>query len=93
MYIVLKKISRCQGYIKRLDFIYYNNIILYISDNICVQPIPPMNTTHTTLKKTGGIELISTVRSLHIGPFILNTSPFQLVAQGGIVYRKKPLNF
>jgi hypothetical protein len=32
-YIIWKKKSRCQGCIKRLDFIYYNNIILYISDN------------------------------------------------------------
>jgi hypothetical protein len=28
-----------------------------------------MNTTRTTLKKIGGTELISTVRSLHIGLF------------------------
>jgi hypothetical protein len=47
MYIVWKKIPRCQSYIKRLDFIYYNNI----SDNTHGPPIPPMNTTHTTLKK------------------------------------------
>jgi hypothetical protein len=51
MYIVWKKIPRCQGYIKRLHFIYYNNIILYISDNTYVLLIPPINTTHTTLKK------------------------------------------
>jgi hypothetical protein len=50
-----------------------------------------MNITHTTLKKPGGIELIWTVGSLHIAPFLLHTSPFQLVVQGGIVYRKKPL--
>jgi hypothetical protein len=36
-----------------------------------------MNTTRTTLKKTGGTKLISTVGFLHIGPFILHTSPFQ----------------
>jgi hypothetical protein len=40
MYIGWKKFSRCQGYVKRLDFIYYNNIILYISDNTHVPPIP-----------------------------------------------------
>jgi hypothetical protein len=39
-------------------------------------------------KKTGGTELISIVGSLHIDPFILHTKPFQLVVQGGIVYRK-----
>jgi hypothetical protein len=33
MYIVWKNFPRCQSYIKRLDFIYYNNIIVYISDN------------------------------------------------------------
>jgi hypothetical protein len=43
-----------------------------------------MNTTHTT-QKTDGTELISTVRSLHM-------SHFQLVVQGGIVYRQN-LNF
>jgi hypothetical protein len=32
-----------------------------------------MNTTYT-IKKTGGTELISTVRSLHIGYFLLHTS-------------------
>jgi hypothetical protein len=32
MYII-GKILNFQGYIKRLDFIYYNNIIFYISDN------------------------------------------------------------
>jgi hypothetical protein len=90
IYTVWKKVPHCQDYIKRLDFIYYNNIILYISDNTYVLPIPPMNTTHTTLRKTGGTGLISTVESLHIGPFILHTSPFQPVVQGGIVYRKKP---
>jgi hypothetical protein len=89
MYIVWKKIPRHQGYIKILHFIYYNNIILYISDNTYVLLIPPMNPTHTTLKNSG-TELISTVGSLHICPFILHTSPFQPVVQGGIAYRKKP---
>jgi hypothetical protein len=70
MYIVWEKFSCCQGCIRRLDFIYYNNIILYISDNTYVLPIPPMNTTHHA-KKIRGTELISTVRSLHIGPFQL----------------------
>jgi hypothetical protein len=42
-------------------------------------------------KKTGGAELILTVGSLHIGPFILHTSSFQPAVQSGIVYRKKPL--
>jgi hypothetical protein len=69
MYILWKKILRSQGYIKRLDFIYYNNIILYISDNTNILSIPPMNTTHTTLKKFGGTELISVTRSLRISPF------------------------
>jgi hypothetical protein len=41
----LEKLTRCQGNIKRLDFIY--NIILYISDNTHIPPIPPINTTHT----------------------------------------------
>jgi hypothetical protein len=50
VYIVWKNFLRCQGYIKRLDFIYYNNIILYISDNTHVLLIPPMNITRTTLK-------------------------------------------
>jgi hypothetical protein len=62
MYIVWKKFHRCQGYIKRFDFIYYNNIIVFISDNTHVLLISPINITHTTLKKTGGTELISTVR-------------------------------
>jgi hypothetical protein len=35
---------------KKLDFIYYDNIILYISDDTHILPIPPMNTTYTTLK-------------------------------------------
>jgi hypothetical protein len=52
MYIIWKKFPRCQGYIRRLDFIYYNNIILYISDNTHILPIPPMDTTHITLKKS-----------------------------------------
>jgi hypothetical protein len=51
MYIVWKKFPRGQDYIKRLDFIYYNNFNLYISDNTHVLPIPPVNTTRTTLKK------------------------------------------
>jgi hypothetical protein len=51
MYIIWKKFLHCQDYIKRLDFIYYNNIILYISNNTRILLIPPMNTTHTTLKK------------------------------------------
>jgi hypothetical protein len=51
IYIVWKKVPHCQGYIKRLDFIHYNNIILYIPDNTHVLLIPPMNTTHTTLEK------------------------------------------
>jgi hypothetical protein len=71
MYIVWKKFPRCQGYIKRLDFIYYNNIILYISDNTYVLPIPPMNTTHTTLKKRW-YKINLNRRILHIGPFILH---------------------
>jgi hypothetical protein len=45
MNIIWKNFSRCQGYIKRLNFIYYNNIILYISDNTHILPIPHMNTT------------------------------------------------
>jgi hypothetical protein len=52
MYIFWKKFSRRQDYIKRLDLIYYNNIILYISDNTYVLLIPPTDTTHVTLKKT-----------------------------------------
>jgi hypothetical protein len=51
MYIVWDKFPRYQGYVKRLDFIYYNNIILYIFDNTHVLLIPPMNTTRTMLKK------------------------------------------
>jgi hypothetical protein len=72
MYIVWKSFPRCQSYLKKHDFIYYHNIILYISDNTYVLPIPPMNTTRTT-KKTGGTELISTVGSLHAGHFILQS--------------------
>jgi hypothetical protein len=90
MYIVWRKFPHCQSYIKRLDFIYYNNIILYISDNTHVPRIPPMNTTHTTLKKPV-VQKISIVGSLHIDPFISHTSPFQLVVRGGIVYSKEPL--
>jgi hypothetical protein len=52
MYVVWKKLPRCQGYIKRLDFIYYNNIILYIYDSSHVLSIPLMNTTRTTLKES-----------------------------------------
>jgi hypothetical protein len=51
MHIIWEK-NLAQGYIKRLDFIYYNNIILYISDNTHILLVPPMNTTHTTLKKS-----------------------------------------
>lgn len=40
------------------------------------------------VKKIGDTELISTAESLRIGPFILNTSHFQLVVRGGIVYIK-----
>jgi hypothetical protein len=74
----LEKILRCQGYIKRLNFIYYNNIIIHIFDNTRILPIPLMNITHTILK-IGGTELISTVGSLYIGHFLLHTSPFQPV--------------
>jgi hypothetical protein len=42
MYIIWKIFPRCQGYIKRLDFIYYINIILYISDNTHKLLIPPI---------------------------------------------------
>jgi hypothetical protein len=65
MYIIWKKFPRCQGYIKRLDFIYYNNIVLYIYS---------YHSYHA--KKTGGTKLISTIGSLHIGPFILHTVLF-----------------
>jgi hypothetical protein len=44
-----------------------------------------------TAKKTSHMELISTVRSLHIGPFLLHTSHFSTGRTGRIVYRKKPL--
>jgi hypothetical protein len=47
----LEKISLLLRLHKKHDFIYYHNIILYISDNTHVLPIPVMNTTHTTLKK------------------------------------------
>jgi hypothetical protein len=40
MYIIRKKIPRCQGYLKKLDFVYYNNIILYIFDNTHILLIP-----------------------------------------------------
>jgi hypothetical protein len=50
-----------------------------------------MSTTHTTLKN-GDTELISTVGSLHIDPFLLHTSPFQPVVQSGIVYHKNHLS-
>jgi hypothetical protein len=86
MYIIWKNFPA-----DKVTYLIYNNIILYISDNTHILTIPPMNTTHTTLKKTGGIELISTIGSLHIGLFLLHTSPFQPVVHGGIVYRKKPL--
>jgi hypothetical protein len=85
MYIIWKKILHCQDYIKILDFIYYNNIILYISDNTRILLIPPI--PHL---KNLWCKLISTVRSLHIDLFLLHTSPFQQVVHGGIVYRKKP---
>jgi hypothetical protein len=42
-------------------------------------------------KKNSGIELISIIVYLHIDIFLLHTSPFQPVVQGGIVYCKKPL--
>jgi hypothetical protein len=47
MYIVWKKFSRSQDYIKRPDFKYYNNMILYISNNTHVLPILAMNITQT----------------------------------------------
>jgi hypothetical protein len=46
----LEENSPLSRLIKRLDFIYYNNIIFYISDNTHTLIIPPMNITHTTLR-------------------------------------------
>jgi hypothetical protein len=48
----LEKISPLPRLHKKHDFIYYHNIILYIFDNTHVLPIPPMNTTQTTQKKS-----------------------------------------
>jgi hypothetical protein len=48
-----------------------------------------MNTTHTTTRKIGSTELISTIRSLHISHFLLHTSPIKLVVQGRMVHRKR----
>jgi hypothetical protein len=69
MYIIWKKYSLPPFTRAHLDFIYYNNIILYISDNTHILPIPH--------KKTGVAELISTVGS--IDHFLLHTSHFQPV--------------
>jgi hypothetical protein len=50
MYIIWKKFPVAKVTLKRLGFIYYNNIILYIFDNTHILPIPPMNANHTTQK-------------------------------------------
>jgi hypothetical protein len=68
----------------------------YISSPILQQyhftfPIIPLYYYCTTAKKTGSIELISTVGSLHIGPFLLHTSPFSIGSTRRIVCRKRPL--
>jgi hypothetical protein len=63
---------------KKIDFVYYNNIILYIYDNTHILPIPPntyeYHQYHT--KKTSGTELISTLGSLHIGLFSITYESF-----------------
>jgi hypothetical protein len=88
MYIIWIKKYHCEGYTNRLDFIYYNNIILYISDNTHILHIPLMNTTHTTLKnRCYRINL-----NRRMLKYRLHTSPFEPVVQSSIVYRKKPKN-
>jgi hypothetical protein len=59
----------------------YTTIVFYIFDNTLRLSIRPLNTTVRQLKKTSRITLISTVRSLHIDPFLLQTSHFQPVVQ------------
>jgi hypothetical protein len=46
----------------------------------------------TTPRKTGSIELISTVGSLHIGPFLLHMSPFLIGSTDRIVCHKRPIS-
>jgi hypothetical protein len=48
------------------QFIYYNNIIFCSFNHTLVLPL---NTTHTTAKKTNSVKLISTVRSFKVGFF------------------------
>jgi hypothetical protein len=54
----------------------YRTIPFYIFDNTLIIPIRSLNTTVWQLKNSH-IESISTVRSLHISPFLLHTSHFQ----------------
>jgi hypothetical protein len=72
IYIIWKKFPRCQDYIK--DLISCITTILF-----CIFSIIPIyyhttNEYHLYHKKTGGTELISTVRSLHIDHFLLHSS-------------------
>jgi hypothetical protein len=57
-------------------------IPVYYPYHLWISPIP---------HKNGSTKLISIVGSLHIDRFLLHTSPFQPVVQGGIVYLKKLL--
>jgi hypothetical protein len=85
----LEENSLLSRLIKRLDFIYYNNIIFYISDNMHTLIIPPMNITRTTLRNRWYRINLNCQIFLYIHIlFLLHTSPFQPVVQGGIVYLK-----
>jgi hypothetical protein len=66
---------------------YYTNAILHISNYTLVPFIRHMNTTIRQLK-TGRIELILIVGSLHISLFLLHTSPFSTGHTCRIVRRK-----
>jgi hypothetical protein len=71
---------------------FVSYISFYIFDNTLILTRPPLNIATRQLKKSSRIELISTVGSLHVGHFLLRTSPFSTGRTGRIVYRKKPPN-
>jgi hypothetical protein len=93
-YILFEKISHCPLKLSKIFHIFnflYTTIAFYIFDNTPILLIRPYTTFEyhcTTTKKTSHIELISTVGSLHIGPFLLHTSSFSTGRTGCIVYLK-----
>jgi hypothetical protein len=93
IYNIWKKNSLLPLILSRIFHIYY---IQQYHFTFSIIPY----TTHTTFeyycmtaKKTSRIELISTVISLHIDPFLLHTSAFSTGRRGRIVYLKNLIFF